>query len=419
MAINEMIPLAGTGVELGRSAASGAIAGNALIRAMEERRNAPMMRQAAQMELESGEIKLTEQKALEQLRSAAIDGSYIRQDLASGDLKTAISRLEQRNQRLLSEGRDNTHTMRAMAALQSGDPAQIQALAGELSEIERAYQQYGGGGMGASASEREFQSMTAGMSPQDIEKARRIQMGLDPRAMGSSSITIAQQGLTDPVAASQGVIAGSVAGAQQGQKAAYAGDIAANTEAGRNAAALGLTGGPTAADVQAQQTAATEQAKAQAQATADRNALARTNAIALDGYNAAMSGLTDALGNTGAGYFAGRVPAVGADAQIAEGAIASVAPVLKQLFRTSGEGVFTDKDQQLLMEMVPKRTDETEAQKSKIANIDAIVRAKLGQGAQAQQSQAAPQVSPMEGKTAVNPQTGQRVVMRNGQWVAQ
>lgn len=132
-----------------------------------------------------------------------------------------------------------------------------------------------------------------------------------------------------------------------------------------------------------------------------------------------MSGLTDALGNTGAGYFAGRVPAVGADAQIAEGAIAAVAPVLKQLFRTSGEGVFTDKDQQLLMEMVPKRTDETEAQKSKIANIDAIVRAKLGQGAQAQQSQAAPQVSPMEGKTAVNPQTGQRVVMRNGQWVAQ
>lgn len=102
MAINEMIPLAGTGVELGRSAASGAIAGNALIRAMEERRNAPMMRQAAQMELESGQIKLTEQKALEQLRSAAIDGSYIRQDLASGDLKTAISRLEQRNQRLLS-----------------------------------------------------------------------------------------------------------------------------------------------------------------------------------------------------------------------------------------------------------------------------------------------------------------------------
>jgi len=145
MAINEMIPLAGQGVELGRSALSGAVAGNALLRAVNERKNAPLEREAAQMTLESGKIKLSQEKALEQLRSAAIDGSYIRQDLASGDLKTAMSRLEQRNQRLLAEGRDNTHTLRAIAALQSGDPAQVQALGRELVEIENAYQQFSGG----------------------------------------------------------------------------------------------------------------------------------------------------------------------------------------------------------------------------------------------------------------------------------
>jgi hypothetical protein len=152
---------------------------------------------------------------------------------------------------------------------------------------------------------------------------------------------------------------------------------------------MGLTGAPARADVEA----AVAQAKANVDAETARNATARTTAIALDGYNAAMSGLQEALGNTAGGYLAGRVPAVGPDAQIAEGAIAAVAPVLKQLFRTSGEGVFTDKDQQLLMDMVPKRTDEPEAQRAKMANIDAIVRAKLGQGAQAQQSQQTPQTA--------------------------
>jgi hypothetical protein len=417
MSGNALIPLMGEPMNLGRSVLSGAVAGNQLLTLAENRRNAPLAREAAKMEVESGKIKLSKEKAIEQLRNAAIDGSYIRRDLASGDLKTAISRMEQRNRRIIEAGGDNQHTQQWLAALSSGDPAQIQAVGAEMAEIERAYQQYGGGGGmgGASAAEREFQAMTAGMSPQDVEKARRIAMGLDPRAMGSSSITIAQQGLTDPVAASQGVIAGSVAGAQQAQKAAYAGDIAANAAAGANAADMGMTGAPARADVEA----AVAQAKAQVDAEANQNATARANAIALDGYNAAMSGLEQALGNTAAGYFAGRVPPVGADAQIAEGSIAAMAPVLKQLFRVSGEGVFTDKDQQLLLDMVPKRTDETEAQKAKISNINAIVRAKLGQGAQAQQSQPVPQTNPMEGKTAVNPQTGQRLIMRDGQWVAQ
>ena len=63
--------------------------------------------------------------------------------------------------------------------------------------------------------------------------------------------------------------------------------------------------------------------------------------------------------------------------------VAAMAPILKQLFRGAGEGTFTDKDQELLVAMLPTRKDTPEARVIKVQNIDAIVRAKLG----SQQSQ--------------------------------
>jgi hypothetical protein len=55
-----------------------------------------------------------------------------------------------------------------------------------------------------------------------------------------------------------------------------------------------------------------------------------------------------------------------------------MAPVLKQLFRVAGEGVFTDRDQALLLQMIPTRTTRPEARAAQIENIDKIVKAKLG-----------------------------------------
>lgn len=95
-------------------------------------------------------------------------------------------------------------------------------------------------------------------------------------------------------------------------------------------------------------------------------------------YEEARRGLIEGLEGTETGPIAGRIPAVTAAQQTAEGGVAAMAPVLKQLFRVAGEGIFTDRDQALLLDMVPKRTDEPEARAAKMANIDAIVRAKLG-----------------------------------------
>jgi hypothetical protein len=98
----------------------------------------------------------------------------------------------------------------------------------------------------------------------------------------------------------------------------------------------------------------------------------------LDAYIAARDGLMSALKESVTGPVMGRITPITAAQQTAEGGVAAMAPVLKQLFRSAGEGVFTDRDQQLLLDMVPKRTDRLEAAAAKMANIDRIVAAKLG-----------------------------------------
>lgn len=95
-------------------------------------------------------------------------------------------------------------------------------------------------------------------------------------------------------------------------------------------------------------------------------------------FKSGMASLEKSMADTATGPIAGRIPALTAAQQTAEGAESIMAPVLKQLFREAGEGTFTDKDQELLMKMVPTRKDHPEARKAKMEMIDSIVRAKLG-----------------------------------------
>lgn len=116
---------------------------------------------------------------------------------------------------------------------------------------------------------------------------------------------------------------------------------------------------------------ATRPPSPQAQASADKQ-------TAWNMYREARDGLIAGLSGSNTGPVAGRVPAITSAQQVAEGGVSAMAPVLKQLFRVSGEGTFTDRDQALLLEMVPTRMDNPAARDAKIANIDRIVRAKLG-----------------------------------------
>ncbi len=149
---NALIPLMGEPMNLARSVTGGAVAGNQLLQLSEDRKNAPLLREAAQMELEtskinleSGRLGLSKDKALEQLRRAAFDIGGVKTALASGDPKRAVDQLRQRRADIIARDgnkADTRHTDGWIAAIESGDPAQIDAFAQEAVEIEQAYRTY-------------------------------------------------------------------------------------------------------------------------------------------------------------------------------------------------------------------------------------------------------------------------------------
>lgn len=151
-----------------------------------------------------------------------------------------------------------------------------------------------------------------------------------------------------------------------------------------------------------QRKAEVEQARQEAMAKEGVKAAAgaaeteRSNAAAYSAYESGMRGLAESLGKTTTGPVAGLLPAFSDEARIADGAIAAMAPILKQMFRSAGEGTFTDNDQKLLMDMIPTRQDGPAVQRAKFSNIDSIVRAKLGVGTQPAQQTPVPQQAPAQ-----------------------
>lgn len=183
---------------------------------------------------------------------------------------------------------------------------------------------------------REFEYLTEGLTPDESAKARRIKLGLDPRA-SEDAVSKAEK--------------------------AYA------VEKGKLEARYRLSPAIAAAVTEAKNTAV---------ATVKEAGAKKSNQTAWNVYNNSMSNLAQAMEGTETGPVVGLIPAITANQQIAEGAVAVMAPVLKQMFRSAGEGTFTDKDQEMLLKMVPTRSDLPEARLAKIKAIDAIVRAKLG-----------------------------------------
>jgi len=177
-------------------------------------------------------------------------------------------------------------------------------------------------------------------------------------------------------------------------------DEAAAVEAARQAVQQQYLPQELAARTQA--SLAQEAGQSQVKAQAEQAAKARSNANAARVYEEGMGGAIKALSGASTGPLVGLLPAMTTDQQIAEGGVSAMAPVMKEMFRTAGEGTFTDKDQDLLMAMLPTRRDSPEAREAKAANVDNIVRAKLNIGP--------PQ-------KATNPKTGETLYLRFGQWV--
>lgn len=221
------------------------------------------------------------------------------------------------------------------AALSSPNPTEKQEL---LTKMVQNAQQRGLLRPGSSdvAGIQEFDYLAQGLGEDERARARRIKLGLSPRALESAE--------------------------QKGEKA-FA------VEEGKLKAKLKLS-----PDVQK----AVASAKNEASSVMKDAGTKKSNETAWNVYQKSMDNLSKSLGGSETGPFVGFIPAMTQNQQIAEGAVAIMAPVLKQMFRAAGEGVFTDKDQELLMKMVPTRKDLPASREAKIKAIDGVVRAKLG-----------------------------------------
>ena len=174
--------------------------------------------------------------------------------------------------------------------------------------------QYGGD---VTAEIQTWNALTNGLSAEDAEKARRIKLGLDPRA-----------------------------------------GLPLETYFGRGyAGASGTAAGTTEAEYAKQAT---------------------TNRILKSQLDFGFDNLGTALGATGqTGKIFGNLPAVTTGAQLADNAKAILLPLMKGVWRGAGEGVFTDKDQETLEAMFPSRDMTPEAAKQALLIVRQLTELKL------------------------------------------
>jgi hypothetical protein len=363
--LDSNIPLMGRGINVVGSVTSGLQARGMLDQLQQAKEAAPLRQQllqdqAAQSQLLTQQTQQQQQIADQDRVIGSIANSYsgVKSLVDAGKFNEAADALEANKEVLRQSGVTNFEDSdAAIAAFRSNDPKEINRFKMLGEQAIKLAGERGIGKKAMTTEEQTFESLTTGFTPEEKEQARRVRAGLSPRAVGSSSQTIAETGKTEQVAESEAAIASKKAAA---------------VEAAKLSAQLKL---------KPEVEAAVRTAVNNAVSAGEQLGTEKSNTKALAIYEAGISGLIDGLSDTETGPVVGLLPAMTSNQQIADGAIAVMAPILKQLFRESGEGSFSDGDQKLLIDMIPSRKDTPEARRSKISNIDTIVRAKLGASA--------------------------------------
>jgi hypothetical protein len=321
---------------------------------------------------------------MQRLKSTVLGAERLRTFVEAGDLPGALADLQSRKATLDARGTDSTDTDRAIAAvteaLNTGDLTKVKAGLDQAREVGTRY-----GVLKSDSQLTNDQGKPSALVEQyALYAAQARQAGqkplpfVDPEGKGKDFITQFSQ---------------SQVGAQYGAPVDHPGIGVVQPSRLDPSKNVTLAPETAVATAEAGRAAGDATARAEVAATAEQKKELVANQRTLEVWNVAKQGLVNALSGTSTGPLEGRIPAVTAGQQIAEGAVASVSPVLKQLFRSAGEGVFTDRDQQLLLDMVPTRTDHPETAAAKIGMIDAIIQAKLA--ASVPGNQAAPTDQPV------------------------
>ena len=221
MAIVPGISLAVRGPDIGD------IFSNALITAQRAQtlKQGPARNRLLDAQTSQAESGATQASQLNRIRSLALFGSEIQGDLQSGNLEAIRAKTLQRIEGLPGRGLPNNDSIELLQMLDDPNVSReaklqnINQLANNANQRAIQFGAIQGLGGGLTSKQREFGGFTEGLSEEDIQRARRIELGLDPRAVSSAAITAATTpGLTDQVATSEAVIAGKKATATETAK---------------------------------------------------------------------------------------------------------------------------------------------------------------------------------------------------------
>lgn len=366
MALDPRIALMGQGVDVGQAFTSALDNVSKMQQIKQRRAMMPIEEQLQQIALEDARSGQNEARKRQYIESVAQGGAEILPALESGDISGVLSTLQRRRADLAAKGLPTETTDEAIELAQT-NPDLLKQRSMQAVQLGRQIGVFGGG-VEATAAQRELDAKSKALvgalnpstnKPFTEEEAKQEiilrESGIVPRAgMSAQERIAADQDITSRVARSQASIEGAKSGAK---------------EVAKLSAQLRLS-----PEVKAASSLAVDRATA----VAKSEETSRSNEKAMQVYEAGISGLSEALGKTETGVFVGNLPALTSDQQAADGAVAAMAPILKQMFRSAGEGNFTDSDQKILLDMIPTRKDKPAARAAKLKNIDTIVRAKLG-----------------------------------------
>ena len=186
MALDPRIPL---GINVPSNAPALNLFENALMNAQtrdlrqsqEERAQAlaPVQLQQAQQGVDINQQAIDEQTENRIIRSVSEFGTKLKPVIESGNIDQAQGMLTNRLLELQEQGLPTEETVEAITALRSGNS---QGVVDSINSIQAIAQQRGLFNAGQSVGQREFTSLTQGLSPEDKEIAARIKLGLDPKA---------------------------------------------------------------------------------------------------------------------------------------------------------------------------------------------------------------------------------------------
>ena len=158
----------------------------------------PLQLQQQQQQVEQGQQTLSKGRQGQILKSvndfALGNRSLIQDAQSTGDFTRLRGALEQRKVQLQQQGLPTETTDDGLALIDAGQGAQVISSLGDAVNLFNQQQ-----GRGETAKQREFGTLTSGLSKEQKAEATLIELGLSPRAVGSAVQTINDKNIAEQI----------------------------------------------------------------------------------------------------------------------------------------------------------------------------------------------------------------------------